>query len=69
MAFQCPAATFVSNQSLVLRINIARTEMVKIATFDKPKNVMPQVIQNSGQTREPPKNKLIVLKISYISDK
>ena len=44
VAVQCSADTFVVNQSLVLRINLGSTEMVKIATFAKPGNV-------SGQCR------------------
>ena len=40
VAVQCSADTFVVNQSLVLRINLGSTEMVKIATFAKPENVM-----------------------------
>jgi hypothetical protein len=39
VAIQCSADTFVTNQSLVLRINPPR-RMVKIATFAKPENVM-----------------------------
>ncbi|MBK8644876.1 MAG: hypothetical protein IPP06_16885 [Saprospiraceae bacterium] len=54
VAVQCSADTFVVNQSLVLHINtflLAGRIVVKIASFAKPENVMPNA-RKTQQTQD-----------------